>query len=271
MAMPGPGSVLIATTGDESTIGAIRVGCAYAARRRVPVEAFTVLDHLPTTGANYCGYGQTADAEHGASVETNVRTQLDDVAPGMSIPIVAQVGSPAETIAERARTIGARLIVLGLCRHRAVDRLLGVEVDISMVRCASAPVLAVSPDAPVHLGVVVVATDFDPAAARAARMALDLAADDAVVHLVHVTRTLDPSIDHRFSELLGTLSPPPDGQITPHILQGDPAPMVAAFARRHGASLIALGCHGKGFIDRLLGSCAESVMRTACCSVLITS
>lgn len=55
----------------------------------------------------------------------------------------------------------------------------------------------------------------------------------------------------------------------PALLDGTPAPEIAALARRADADLIVMGTHGrKGVSHALLGSVAEKVLRTAPCPVM---
>src|SRR6185295_18995083 len=95
-------------------------------------------------------------------------------------------GDPAATIARVAHEANASLIVAGLGRHRVVDRLFGDETALRLVRLAGVPVLAVAAGWDHAPRRVVVAVDFCETSLRAARLALDLAAPDSVIYLVHV-------------------------------------------------------------------------------------
>lgn len=56
------------------------------------------------------------------------------------------------------------------------------------------------------------------------------------------------------------------------MLHDEPARAILGFAERVQADLIALGSHGRRFMERLrLGSVAEAMLRAARCSVLIVS
>jgi nucleotide-binding universal stress UspA family protein len=98
-------------------------------------------------------------------------------------------GAPAVVIAEAAATYGPALVVLGLGRHAPVDRLLGSEVALDVLRRAACPVLAVPADgaAAFHRGVA--AVDFSAASVRAAESAVELLAPDGTLALVHVRPT----------------------------------------------------------------------------------
>ncbi len=247
-----PDRVLIATSGADSTTTAVRIGCWYAEHRHLPVEAFAVIQPLPLEAETSASAIDTAANLIQESVVASVRAQLAVVAPARPVPIVTEVGIPGDAIAERANAVHAGLVVLGPEEHR----LFGGKVALTVVRRARAPVLAVAPDAQVRMTGILIATDFGPASVRAARLALDLAADDSRVHIVHVGQT--PA--NAFSDL--KLEPPPRGTIETHRLDGDPARQIIAFAHEKGIDLIALGTKGKSRV-------AESVLRGAECSVLI--
>jgi len=54
------------------------------------------------------------------------------------------------------------------------------------------------------------------------------------------------------------------------VLTGRPAHVITEFAARNGVDLIVVGSQGKSGLERLLlGSTAESIIRTARCMVLV--
>jgi nucleotide-binding universal stress UspA family protein len=54
------------------------------------------------------------------------------------------------------------------------------------------------------------------------------------------------------------------------ILEGKPAPMIVEYARKNAIDLIVIGTQGKRGLERiLLGSVAESVIRSAPCRILV--
>jgi nucleotide-binding universal stress UspA family protein len=59
-------------------------------------------------------------------------------------------------------------------------------------------------------------------------------------------------------------------RVETHILSGRPAPVITDFAARNRVDLIVVGSQGKSGLERLLlGSTAESIIRTARCMVLV--
>lgn len=138
--------------------------------------------------------------------------------------------------------------------------------------------------------VILVAHDFTEESRRAMAFAWDLAkkTSGADVHVVHCVTAL-PEVEpmggffggssvasilveararleadcERFAKDLGV---PCHG----HIRVGSPAPVISEVAAALGADILVLGTHGRrGLARALLGSVAESVLRTAPCAVLI--
>ena len=56
---------------------------------------------------------------------------------------------------------------------------------------------------------------------------------------------------------------------TPALVEGDPKKVLVELADAHGPSLIVLGTHGGGWVEReIIGSVAEKILRSASCPVL---
>jgi Universal stress protein UspA and related nucleotide-binding proteins len=191
-------------------------------------------------------------------------------------------GDPAYVLGKLAHAASATLIVVGLGRHRVADRLFGNETALRLIRVADRPVLAVANDANRAPRRIVVAVDFSETSLRAARLALDLAAPDTVLYLVHVA-TRDSSLydwaeggvsykqdaGDALEKVRDQLHAPGGIGIQKVLLQGDPATELLAFAASVNADLIATGSHGRGFVTRMLiGSVTTRLMRLSTCSVL---
>jgi nucleotide-binding universal stress UspA family protein len=135
---------------------------------------------------------------------------------------------------------------------------------------------------------ILVPTDFSGPSERALDYAIDLAAKlDATIHVVNVVgwqllgaahglvlsagpidellvgcqRTLDALVKSRFGKVA----------FGPTLLKtGDPRDLIDEAARDVKADLIVMSTHGRRGVSRLLlGSVAESVVRTAPCPVLL--
>jgi nucleotide-binding universal stress UspA family protein len=269
------GGVLVASHYGDGADAAARLASTFAARRHIPIEALAVVEPIAPDLVAY--------SPNFVALEAERRRWLHETAP-RDIPVVVQEGHPPDRIAARANAIGATLIAMGIGHHDVLNRLLGVEEAIAVLRRASVPVLAAQPRAVAPMRSIVIATDFSPAAHRAAQLAMAFAATDADVHLVHVLPSMDlggsnapvwrhvyrAGVQVQFDQLIRSLDLSPNGSISTHLERGATERVICAIAMRHHADLIALGSHGKRFVDRLmLGSVSEAVLRQAECSVLI--
>ena len=133
-------------------------------------------------------------------------------------------------------------------------------------------------------GTVLVPVDFSDDSLAAIDTALELVAEPAGVHLVHVlpeAAMMDPDpvwleIDNanradRTTEALRERLP---GEKYEHVRIeiefGDPGYRIADYAQRIGAELIVIPSHGRTGLGRmLLGSVTERVIRLSHCPVLV--
>lgn len=217
-----------------------------------------------------------------AEVTRVARASEGDVS---SWPIEVTVGQPARTIARRAHERKARLIVMGLGRHEAMDRVLGREVALQTIREANLPVLAVAPNfdrLPLHAAVAV---DFSAASVRAAEEALALLAPGGTLSLVHVRpaddlllriggnavrENYDHEVDNLFGRLIASLKVPASVTVNSVVLEGHPADRMVQFVEDAEVDLIASGSSGLGFLERLMvGSVATRIIRRSSVSVLV--
>jgi nucleotide-binding universal stress UspA family protein len=204
---------------------------------------------------------------------------------------VERSDEPAAEITSYARIHDIELIVMGTHgRGRMANLLLG-SVAEKVARTASCPVLTLR-EAPRAVGPnglrILVPTDFSASADAALGVARRLAAKArGTVRLLHVVEY--PAVSPTFgSELI----PEPsleEQAATPRVhlsqrmlvdhrsrvtidsdvLFGPTGAMITAYARDNGFDLIVMGTRGRGGLAHLLlGSVAESVIRTAPCPVL---
>lgn len=132
---------------------------------------------------------------------------------------------------------------------------------------------------------ILVPTDFSECSERALEYAFELASKlGATVHLLHVyappvspesvdfTVLATGEIHNAAVESLERVvqKAPPGAKLGERqVLMGDPRGVIVQTAQRLGADLIVLGTHGrKGFKRLVLGSVAETVVRSAPCPVL---
>ena len=135
---------------------------------------------------------------------------------------------------------------------------------------------------------ILVPIDFSESSEKALTAACALAAKtEARVHLLHAyvipvePAALAPNISEQYieqfvgeskaqlKELASKLCP--GAEVGPFLVEsGDPREVITAEAKRLHAEVIVMGTHGRRGISRaLIGSVAESVVRTAPCSVLV--
>ena len=116
---------------------------------------------------------------------------------------------------------------------------------------------------------ILVATDFSGSAVAAADVAVGYARRfGARLHLLHVWQTPISSGPRTALEQLASALGP-DVPIVTAVETGSPAVSILHYARDHEIDLIVVGTHGRtGFSRALIGSVAESVVRSAPCPVL---
>lgn len=134
---------------------------------------------------------------------------------------------------------------------------------------------------------ILVPIDFSESSEKAAAAACALASKTgATVHFLHaysipveptgLSRTASQQYVEQFvaestARLQGLAASCPDAIVGPLLVEsGDPRDVITHEAERLHAELIVMGTHGRRGISRaLIGSVAESVVRTATCSVLV--
>lgn len=193
-------------------------------------------------------------------------------------------GAPAPALAEAARKRHASMMVMGIGRHRPLDRLLGGETALHAIRHAPCPVLAVGMEPTLPPREVVVATDFGPAGARAAEAVLPLLTSGATVSLVHAwqpamvederlaqhERVYVDGLPEKFARLRETLAIPAGVQVKEIVREGSPAECVLDYAAAHHADLIVAGRRKLSMLSRLaVGSVTTAIIRSATCSVMV--
>jgi len=237
--------------------------------------------------------GQVSAAMH-AEVARQLGQRLEAMrARGVDAELVALVGPPGEVIAQAATERQADLIVVGTHGLTGISRFLLGSVATAILRHAPCDVLVCrGTSGPSAFQRALVATDFSAAAARALRGAVELAAPDAAVDLVHAwqlpagswgatllgqarfpwstVRDAVLSAARSQADQLVAANASLGRSLHVELVQGPPASVITHTAERGGYDLIAIGTHGhRGFRRLLLGSVAESTIRHAPCSVLV--
>ena len=276
--LAGTGPVVVAIGGvDPASV--LRAARMLAPRAGGGILAVSVLELPPASaeGADPRFLPPGYVDERQAELADRLTTQLRAVG-GSATTWHTRVsdGEPAFALTDLARMVDAPLLVMGIGRHRTLDRLCGSETTLQAIRIAPCPVLAVHPhlDGPFHD--VVAAVDFSPASVFAAQVALPLLAPEATLHLVHMWQAASGS--ERYAEstmnrlwyFAQTLSIPEGVEVRTIVREGRTASGVLDYAAAHHADLIVAGRHGLDPLERLVvGSETTAILRGAGRSVLI--
>jgi len=293
--MPTIQSILCPVDFSEHSRTALAWAAAIAARRRADLSVLTVVDPL---------LAHAATARIGASAmqsdyESALRDFIAETLPTASrqelrIRIAVQVGAAAETILRSSRE-GSNLVVMGTQGLGGVRKLMLGSTTERVLRRTRVPVLAVhihvaagrdaSPAATVHVGRILMATDFGAGASAALPWAIEFARDFAVPILfahvvipVSVPRQWQASaadVDQQnaaaavlsleqFSAGVTEVSS------TRQVVIGRPDEAIASLAAEHGAGLIVMGLANEhDAAGTVPGTIAYRVLRAAEGAVLV--
>ena len=186
------------------------------------------------------------------------------------------VGEPAFALTDLADSVHAPLLVMGIGRHRTLDRVFGSETTLRAIRLAACPVLAVHRDLDAPFHDVVIAVDFSPASAYAAQLVLPFLGPRATLHLVHVwkpgvvddaataeaNQLYADTLPQRFERFVELLALPDDTEVRTVVLEGRVSERLLGYASMHHADLIVAGRRGLNPFERLLvGSETTALLR----------
>jgi len=221
-----------------------------------------------------------------ANRHEQLRARVDEIIdPERRWPVDVEHGEPAASICRRARELDASLLMMGIGRHHPIDRVIGAETTLRVMRRASCPVLAVVGELARLPSEVVVATDFSPQCALAVEAVLPLLAEHATLHFVHVwepSRSTDPAVldieesygntlPGRFARFVVALHIPAGIAVRTEIREGKIVPQLLAFAESRRADLLVAGRHGLNPVARFfVGSVTTALVRGTTCSLLVT-
>lgn len=280
------GPVLVATDGSMAGEAAFRAASLIAVKSSASVEVLAVVEPLPVLVPEPSVIMQplVASPEVFDAFRNGISAQMRGIAPpDLTWHIQVEYGRPSSEIADEARELKARLVVIGLVHHSVMDRILDGDTALELVRHAHAPVLLATQGWTSLPRQAVFAVDFSRQSMRAAREGLRPLGENANVVLAHA-RPMPTVYDgmgiweveyedaakielDRFAEALNA---GPTVRVEKMILRGSPASALLQLAEKTHADLIVAGTHGAGFVQRmLLGSVATRLMRHATRSLLI--
>jgi nucleotide-binding universal stress UspA family protein len=279
----GPAVIIAASDGTPRSDGALRVALDRARATNAALEVLTVTRWEPIAGPEGMVLWQEGNAERRGDQRRAVEAQLTRITGKPRVHGVTVLdGNPAFTISRVAIERRAALVVVGLGRHGLTDRLFTDETALQLARISRVPVLAVPEDAASCPHHAVVAVDFGEISDRAAQAAIDAVGDEGMVELVHVMPDAEQGTftipgkelyerwaRRKLDALMDRLVVPVAVTLKAVTVRGRAAHEVLAYARGAGATVIATGTHGRGFVARaVLGSVATKLLRGAPCAVL---
>ena len=274
--------IIVATDGREQSDGALRAGALFGGTKGWRILSAAPMLHSLVPELDLGITAQALDVlrdQQLQSVRGQLRRALGED-PHVEIDIAT--GDPALATATIATREHASLIICGLGRHRIVDRLLGDETALAIIRVATHPVLAVPDDFAHRPRYAVVGMDFSEGSIGAAQLAPRFISKTATIYLVNVAPRdhllhLVPGGFSAYEEHAGTqlelvvnrLNVPSGVHVQPVVRQGDAGTELLRFAEEVGDVLIAMGTRGLGLVARLLlGSVATKVIRASPTPVL---
>jgi nucleotide-binding universal stress UspA family protein len=291
--------VLVAIDGSEASLLAVELVCGI----RWPAGSRIVVAEAVESGEGLYGGPWPAfamlemsrlETEIRATAEGDVRAAAEQlVRPGLTVETAVLSGRPASAISERARTMGADMIVVGSRGHGRIGTMLLGSISSELVDHAPAPVLVARGTC---IDRVLLAWDGSACAARAAELLTDWpifgessvrvvsVADIEVpwwtgfpepgspemmpifVDAAEATRRHHQELALGMTDALRAAG----RSATAERLEGDAATEILARARTMKTDLIVMGTHGRTGLARLvIGSVARNVLHHAACSVLI--
>jgi len=287
--MEGPKRILLATDFSEQAGKAFEAALALAARRQAELHVIHALEvalplfepYAVVIPADWIGEARRLAQEKLAKAHEAVK------AKGLSGTTHLGDVPAAHAIAERARALGADLVVLGTHGHTGLKHVLLGSVAERTVEYAPCSVWTVKGARPAaELRTIVAGTDLSAAGSEALAAAAAWARDfGAKLHIVHALQIPMPLIapyevaipegviEGARREALRQLEQAAKSvtgvAVTTELATTPAHAALVDAAERLSAELIVTGSRGHtGFKHALLGSVAERTLRYAPCSVL---
>lgn len=276
------GPLLVATDASAPSDAALRAAREIASQTGRDVALLAILVQAPiTTSEKELPSTARVEMKSRESLQVQVEDQLKRVGINEQWPLAVVTGHPPTIIANLARRIGAPLVIMGLGGHGLLDRLVGDEMILQVLRLGVIPVLGVSPDFSGLPTRAVAAVDFSASSGRALALGAPLVRSGGTLTLAHVTpRELEAetdvdaayrgSVGRALDRMAGDVGVDNGVRVERKVLGGDPAKELLALTTDLQAELIITGSHGHNFLSRLLlGSVSTKLLRKAQCSILV--
>jgi len=276
------------------------VAVDYAVARARRRNAKLILVHVISTNALIA-----ATSEDSGSAELIVKAQeaarenaqiamrklvaRKGLAPNAHRVIFIESLDPAGAIAAQARKSRARMIIMGSEGRTGISRLFSGSVAEATLRATTRPLLVVKKGKLTKPAAktIVVPIDFSKASLAALKSAREIAkAEKETLMLLNIVAASDQMVPYnlraefhqsliktenqRMRDLARRLKLAPRRYRTLVIRARDAAAAIAKEAKKHRASMIVMGSHGRSGLKHLvLGSVAERTLRHATCPVLV--
>jgi nucleotide-binding universal stress UspA family protein len=276
--------LIVATAGDDNSVGALYVASALARRDSARVMALGVMVPFPGDVASIVSSSPPfVDEKARRELLTLIRARVGRVPATDRWSKRVVIGDPADVVNTIASSSRASMIIMGLGHHGRLDRLFGGETTIAVIRRARRPVLVVPPrmrSLPRH---AVAAVDFTQASIASAALAANLLVRSGTLTIAHVcsfagVKARDGDLVDvyragaraKLEEAVRRMRLRTRRRVDSVMLDGEPGQAILQHAHRARCDLIALGGHEEGLMDRIvLGSVRTRVVRGTKCSVLI--
>jgi len=282
---PVKGGVVVGVDGSPESIAALNTAASIARLRDWPLHAITVLSPFPSYHINP---GSDEARDHVERLRISLKdSELSVIMTALDPPEnwthEVVIGRPARQLTMIAERRCADLIVMGRRRHGVMDRVLGSETTLQVMRSGRIPVLGVSTEIE-RARTVVVATDFSDASRKAVELAHAILGGTGTIFLAYAEAPINTAGEEImngerrfpgdvvvwFRRLMNEIPVDSNTLVEPIVLNGNPASAIIDFAERARADFIAAGSHGRNKFERfLLGSVSTALVRDARCSVLI--
>ena len=280
-----PFRILVASSAETTSLGAIRIATLLARRRSASVHALIVAKPFPHAMPSDLRVAPPAvlDEDHRRSALEQLRHQLATVRGTREWAVRAASGFAAESILGAARRWPASLVVIGSGSHGIAQRLLGSDTAMNVVLQTKVPVLAVPPDARDLPTRAVAAVDFSESSIAAAMLAATLLGPNGTLTLVYassliagngttgsLTDLYTTGARDRLAEVALDIARRSKRQVDSAVVSGGIVDGLLDYVNEHEIELVALGAHEPSFLERVLvGRVRARVLREATCAVLV--